>query len=90
MTFTEIIAQVSALSVQERKQLVHFLVDSLATETEEQVQTYKTGAEIVEMLLAMEPIEFIDAEVEDPTEWVALQREKERRKRLGDWGETHD
>lgn len=33
------------------------------------------------------PVEFVDPEITDPVEWVKLQREKERARRLGDWGE---
>lgn len=37
----------------------------------------KTGAEIAAMLMEMEPIEFVDPEIEDPVEWVKAQRQKE-------------
>lgn len=37
----------------------------------------KTGAEIAAMLEAMEPIEFVDNHIEDPVEWLEVQRQKE-------------
>jgi len=86
MTFTEIVKQVSALSSQERKQLVLMLVDSLDFDGVTRKTAPKTGAEIAAMLETMEPIEFVDAEIEDPVIWLKTQREKERQHRLGDWG----
>jgi hypothetical protein len=37
----------------------------------------KTGAEIAAMLEKMEPIELVDPEITDPSEWVEAQRRKE-------------
>ncbi len=39
--------------------------------------TPKTGAEIAVMLMEMDPIELVDPEIEDPVEWVKVQRQKE-------------
>ena len=74
MTITEILEQAKALSPQERKELAKMLIDML--DTGETVSQAKTGAEIVAMLEAIEPIEFVDPEIEDPVEWVKAQRHK--------------
>ena len=75
MTVIDIMKQAQALSAQERKELVKMLVDSL--DVSEPAQEIKTGAEIVTMLQAMDPIEFVDPHIEDPVEWVKAQRQKE-------------
>jgi len=74
MTVAEILQQANALSVQERKELVKLLIDTL--DTSESITQPRTGAEIVAMLETMEPIEFMDPEIEDPVEWVKAQRRK--------------
>ena len=74
MTITEILDQAKALSPQERKELAKLLIDTLGT-SESSAQP-KTGAEIVAMLQAMEPIEFVDPHIEDPVDWVKAQRRK--------------
>jgi hypothetical protein len=74
MTVAEILDQAKALSPQERKELVKLLNDMV--DTGESTSQAKTGAEIVAMLETMEPIEFVDPEIEDPVEWVKAQRRK--------------
>ncbi len=74
MTIAEILEQAKALNPQERKALAKLLIDTL--ETSEPPTQAKTGAEIVAMLEAMGPIEFVDPEIEDPVEWVKAQRRK--------------
>lgn len=74
MTIIEILDQAKALSPQERKELVKLLIDTL--DTDQPVTQAKTGAEIVAMLEAMEPIEFVDPHIDDPVEWVKTQRRK--------------
>jgi hypothetical protein len=74
MTITQILDQAKALSTQERKELAKLLIDTL--DNGEPVKQPKTGAEIVAMLQAMDPIEFVDAHLEDPVEWVTAQRRK--------------
>jgi hypothetical protein len=74
MTITEILNQAKALTPQERKELAKLLIDTL--DTGELVSQAKTGAEIVAMLETMEPIEFVDPDIEDPVEWVKAQRHK--------------
>ena len=78
MTITEILEQAKALSPQERKELAKSLIDMMdaggpATQP-------KTGVEIVAMLEAMDPIEFVDPHIEDPVEWVKAQRRKRQEK----------
>ncbi len=73
MTVTEILRQAETLSLQERKELVKLLIDTL--DVSEPTQG-KTAAEIAAILEMMEPIEFIDPHIEDPVEWVKTQRRK--------------
>ena len=76
MAVAEIIEQGKALSIAERKEVAKAVIDLLDAPV--QAQRYKTGAEIVDMLEAMEaPIELVDPEIEDPVEWVKAQRKKE-------------
>ena len=70
MTAAEILQQARALSVQERKDLAKLPIDTL--DMGESTAQRKTGAEIV----AMEPTEFVDPDIEDPVEWVNAQRRK--------------
>ncbi|MBX3085455.1 MAG: hypothetical protein KF716_27720 [Anaerolineae bacterium] len=74
MTITEIFDQAKTLSPQERKELAKLLIDTL--EIGEPTTQPKTGAQIVAMLQGMEPIEFVDPQIEDPVEWVKTQRRK--------------
>lgn len=76
MTVDEILEQAKALSPQERRELTKRLIDTLDT-GESMIDQPKTGAEIVAMLEAMDPIEFVDAHIEDPVEWVKAQRRKD-------------
>ncbi len=80
MTVAEILEQAQLLSPQERKELVKMLVDSLDVSKQHiqhETSNLKTGAQIAAMLEQMEPIEFVDPEITDPTEWVKAQRQKE-------------
>ncbi len=77
MTVTEILEQAQLLTPQERKELVKLLVDSLDIPSLPKASTLKTGAEIAAILEQMDPIEFVDPEITDPTEWVKAQRKKE-------------
>ena len=76
MSVAEILEQVKTLSLAERKEVAKAVIDLLDVPV--QAQRYKTGAEIVALLEAMEaPIELVDPEIEDPVEWVKAQRKKE-------------
>ena len=74
MTIAEILQQAKTLNLRERKELVKLLIDTF--DTNEPIDQPKTGAEIVAMLQTMEPIEFVDPQLEDPVEWVRAQRRK--------------
>ena len=74
MTIAEILQQAKILNLQERKELVKLLIDTF--DTDEPIEQPRTGAEIVALLQAMEPIEFVDPQLEDPVEWVKAQRRK--------------
>lgn len=76
MSVTEILEQVKSLSQVERDELLAEL-QALNAETAVRVPKSQTGAEIVAILETMEPIEFVDPEIEDPVEWVKAQRKKE-------------
>jgi hypothetical protein len=76
MTVAEILEQVKALSAQEYEELLAQL-PVLNKEQTVRVPKSQTGAEIVAMLEQMEPIEFVDPEIEDPVEWVKAQRKKQ-------------
>lgn len=78
MSVIEIFEQAKALNPQERKELAKLLIDTL--DAGEATTQARTGAEIVAMLEAMEPIEFVDPHIEDPVEWVKAQRQKRRDK----------
>lgn len=81
MTVAEIFQQARLLSMEQRKQLAKILIDTLDGDEVNEAATYqsspKTGAEIAAMLEAMEPVEFVDNDIDDPVEWVKMQRQKE-------------
>ena len=74
MTIAEILDQAKTLSPQERKELAKLLIDTL--DISETTPQPKTGAQIVEILQAMEPIAFVDPDIDDPVDWVKAQRRK--------------
>ena len=76
MTIREIFAQAKELNPQERKELAKLLIDTL--DADESPGKAKTGAEIVALLQSMNPIEFVDSEIEDPVEWLKHQRQKRK------------
>jgi len=87
MTVTEILKQVEALSPPEREELAKLVIDML--HSGEPVTQPKTGAEIVAMLQAMQPIEFVDSHIEAPVEWVKAQRRK-RTEKLKSYREANE
>jgi hypothetical protein len=74
MKVAELLEQARALSPEERKALAKLLIDTLGVI--QPINQAKTGAEIVAMLEEMEPVEFVDPDIEDPVEWVKTQRRK--------------
>ena len=74
-TVDELLEKAMALSPEERKLLVKLLIGSL--DNGEAVSQAKTGSEIVAMLEAMDPIEFVDDHIDDPVQWVKEQRHKD-------------
>jgi hypothetical protein len=77
MTITEILEQAKALSPQERQELARLLIE---IDSDKPAIQAKTGAEIVALIQSMEPIEFVDSDIEDPVEWVKAQRRKRQEK----------
>jgi hypothetical protein len=77
----EVLALALKLAPKERLQLIEQVASSVERDIEDSAEKQpasraKTGAEIVAMLEAMDPIEFVDPEIEDPVEWVKAQRRK--------------
>jgi len=75
MTVYEVLEQAKQLNPKERDELVWELLALQMGDTIPQSQP-KTGAELVAWLNANEPIELVDADIEDPVEWVKAQRRK--------------
>jgi hypothetical protein len=82
MTVAEILEQAKALSPQERKELAKSLIDML--DAGAPAPQPKTGAEIVAMLQGMDPVEFVDPQIDDPVDWIRAQRRKRQEKRQPD------
>ena len=75
MALMDVWQQAKGLPVQERKELMKMLLDTLPADSP--VSQPKTGADVVALLATMDPIVFVDEEIEDPVEWVKAQRRKE-------------
>lgn len=88
MTIDDILEQAKALTAQERAELARRLLDIPDTAEEETQQAQHWGRSLNELLDEFGPIEMKYPEIEDPVEWVKHLRAEERRRRLGDWGET--
>lgn len=85
MTVTEVLQHAQALSVEERKQLIKLLVDTLdapeiTTETE---PSEHWGKSLNQLLMSHD--DDSDESMDDPVAWVKNLREEQRKKRLGDW-----
>ena len=76
MSVAEILEQVKDLSPAERDQLLAE-IQALYEARSVRIPKSQTGAEIVAKLETIEPIEFVDPDIEDPVEWVKAQRKKE-------------
>jgi len=78
MTVLEIMKQAQELSLQERKELAKLLIDSLEVgEPRLNESGEHWGQSLNRLLDELGPIDFVDAEVEDPVAWVKIQRQKE-------------
>lgn len=74
MSVMELFEQAKTLAPYEKRELATLLINSI----EEVPPTPPaTGAEIVALLMAMEPLEFVDPDITDPVEWVNAQRQKD-------------
>ena len=88
MTVAEIMEQARTLSLQERKELVKQLVDTLdVPEQKSDEPEEHWGKSLNRLLDEIGPIEMLYPEIEDSVEWVKHLRAEQRRRRLGDWGE---
>ena len=81
-----------SLSPKDRLKLVEQVVSSVENEFEslpsgEAQAEEHWGHTLNHLLDELGPIDLVDAEIEDPVEWVKTQREKQQRQRLGDWDE---
>ena len=88
----EAISLALSLSAVDRLKLVERIVSSVEHELEvplhDDVHPEEHWGQALNRLLdEVGPIELVDPAIEDPAEWVKTQREKERKQRLGDWGE---
>jgi hypothetical protein len=76
VTVSEILEQIDQLTPVERSELIVKLHGHTGSPPDA-VPRSRTGAEIVALLEAMPPIDFVDPYIEDPVEWVKAQRQKE-------------
>ena len=76
MTVADILEQAKQLELDELDELAEQILD-LRIHRRQQTHTPKTGAELVERLKKMGPIDLVDPHIEDPVEWVKAQRQKE-------------
>jgi hypothetical protein len=90
MSVAEILEQAKALSLEERRELAQLLLDMLDVPQPSSVDTpgEHWGKTLNRMMDEIGPIEMLYPEIEDPVEWVQHLRAEQRRRRLGDWGET--
>jgi hypothetical protein len=92
MSVAEILEQVKALSLAERKELAKGVIDLLdapqAPAADESGEHW--GKNLLRLLDEVGPIELVHPEIEDPVEWVKTIRREERQRRLGDWGDDVD
>lgn len=80
------------LSPADRLRLVEKVISSVGRELEAAPSDQAPpeehwGQSLNRLLEELGPIDLVDPEIEDPVEWVRSQREKQRRHRLGDWGQ---
>jgi hypothetical protein len=89
----EALALALKLAPKERLQLIEQVASSVEREittsapSEAQPEEH-WGKSLNKLLDEIGPIEMIYPEIEDPVQWVKHLRAEERRRRLGDWGET--
>ena len=90
MTVAELLEQAKTLSIQELRELVRLLEDSLGTSqpTTESKSGEHWGESLVRLVEELGPIEPVYPEIEDPVDWVKQIRKEQMQKRLGDWGES--
>jgi hypothetical protein len=86
VSLDEVLALALKLAPKQRLQLIEQVASSVEREIEP-VSQAKTGAEIVAMLETIDPIEFVDADIEDPVEWVKAQRRKRENQLQPYWDE---
>jgi hypothetical protein len=78
------------LSPRERIQLVERMAASveniLPADKTSDAPTEHWGQALGRLLDELEPVEFVNPEIEDAVEWVKHQRATRRQRRLDDWG----
>ncbi len=92
-TLEEALALALQLAPKERLQLIEQVassvehdIESLPMATEQPEEHW--GQSLNRLLDELGPIEMLYPEIEDPVEWVKRLRSDERRRRLGDWGDS--
>ncbi len=88
----ELLPLALSLPLLDRLKLVERVVSSVEGELEKlpSVETQLEehwGQALNRLLDELGPIDLVDPEIDDPVEWVKVQREKQWKQRLGDWGE---
>ena len=92
VSLEEALALALKLAPKERLQLIERVASSVEHDIEsagpdKPQPVGHWGQNLLRLLDELGPIDLIHPEIEDPVEWVKAQREKERKQRLGDWGE---
>jgi hypothetical protein len=89
MTVAEVLKQARALSIEERKELVKQLIDTLTLWPERIPDEPKEhwGKSLNRLSDEIGQIEMLYPEIEDPVEWTKHTRAEQRRRRLSMLGE---
>jgi len=86
MNINEFVEQAKALSHEERENLINQLI---AMQQEATTRIDKpTSDKIAAKIRDMEPIELVDSHIEDPVEWLKVQRQKRQDRLKPYWNDT--
>ena len=85
MTISEILKQAQSLTIQERKELMKLLVDTLDVPSISDTDLEKEhwGQSLNRLFDEIEPIDMKYPEIEDPVDWVKHLRSEQQKRRLG-------
>lgn len=86
MNINEFVEQAKTLSHEERENLINQLI---AMQQEATTRIDKpTSDKIAAKIRDMEPIELVDSHIEDPVEWLKVQRQKRQDRLKPYWNDT--